>query len=108
MIDIKEMILLIEKRPGICVGDKRVDYLSHYLTGRLEGTENKVDQVFRSTFSQYMHDWINKNVVKDNLEIEFNFNWYKMIYSVTNTEEEAWELFFNIAHEFFLQLDVEN
>lgn len=57
------------------------------------------------TFPQYIYDWIVRNIDNDISELVFSFYWYKMIYRVTTCEEEAWNLFFRIAHDFFSQID---
>lgn len=40
-------------------------------------------------------------------DVEFSFFWFEMIYSVTSTEEEAWELFFRLSYEYLDQLEAE-
>lgn len=104
MVDIQELIYLIQKRPGISVGSNRVDYLFHYLTGRLEGSKGEKEALFCSTFAQYLHNQLEQDIAKKG-SIQFSFYWYKMIYSITDDEDKAWELFFKIAHKYFAQIE---
>lgn len=106
---IKEMLQCIEKKPCLYLGtnERRVDYLFQFLMGRLDPHENEINGIFRSEFTQWIYNWIVKKGYSEGLEFKFSFIWYKMIYSVTNSEEEAWNLFFQIAHDYFNQPLVE-
>ena len=98
----------IEKRPGI-VGmannEKRLDYLCYFLNGWFINNKSKISARYCKEFAHYIHSWIMRENKISN--IDFSFLWYKMIYKVTETEEEAWKLFFKMSYEYIDKLEAE-
>lgn len=99
---IREMLQNIEKRAGMYLGEKdsRIDYLYHFLSGWFGNNSKGINGRYRAEIANWIYDWVVNNRNADFSEVEFSFLWYKMIYSIANTEEEAWELFFKLSYEF--------
>lgn len=104
---IREMLEYIKKRPGMYLGEKegRIDYLRPFLTGWFWNNDEGINGIYRAGISHWIYEWINKN--DESLNVEFSFLWDKMIYHVTDTEEEAWELFFKLSYKYLDQLETE-
>lgn len=107
---IREMLKNIEKRPGMYLGtdERRLDYLCHYLDGWFVNNECKENNMYRAKMANWIYDYIENNSSGDYSKIEFSFLWYKMIYCITNTEEEAWKLFFKLSYEYLDYLEKED
>lgn len=59
-------------------------------------------QFFSDEFQNWVRMWIG-----DNFEVVFDEErgWYQYIVSVTNNNEEAYNLFFNLTEKFFLEFN---
>ena len=106
---IREMLEYIKKRPGMYLGEKegRIDYLRHFLAGWFWNNDEGINGRYRAGIAHYIYEWIRKNKSNEFTKIEFSFLWYKMIYSVTDTEADAWELFFKLSYEYLDCLEAE-
>ena len=106
---ILEMLRYIEKNPRIYLGtnEKRLDYLCHFLDGWFINNECELNIKYHAAMANWIYEYIMKNVTMVNSSVEFSFLWYKMIYNVTKTEEEAWELFFKLSYEYLDKLEIE-
>lgn len=107
---IREMLQLIEKRPGMYLGEKdsRIDYLYHFLTGWFGNNDDEVNSRYRAGIANWIYDFIVRTKSEEVSDIEFSFLWYKMIYGITNSEKEAWDLFFKLSYEYLDYLEKEN
>ena len=108
-MNLKELINLIQKRPGVFVEEERLDYVYYLVCGHLGcNLKNKMnykeDLNFSSFFPRWLLIWVRDHVDK-NYEVR-NLVWYHIIEDVTNTDNEALALFFKLCDEFF-QLDEE-
>lgn len=106
---IKEMLINIEKNPGIYLGtnERRLDYLCHFLDGWFINNENELNNKYHAQMANWIYNWIMENRSLENKNIKFSFLWYDMLYSITKTEDEAWELFFHLSYEYLSQLESE-
>lgn len=107
---LREMLNDIKCNPKIAGLDndgKRIDYLLHYLDGYLEISEDKITYRFWVGLPHWVEAWILKNKPDAAANVQFSFLWYQMVYSITSTEEEAWELFFRLSYEYLDQLEAE-
>lgn len=102
-MDIKEFIAAIQNRPKMFVEEVRLDYLYYLIFGHLGSNLMKeysdIDKKFSAYFYNYVLEWVRKNV-DENYERN-SFFWYHIIRDVTNTEEEAVDLFFKLSEKFF-------
>lgn len=107
---IKEMLGYIKMRPGMYLGERdgRADYLFYFLEGWFEHHGDGIIGRYHEGIAHWIYEWIGKDKKRETSTVEFTFNWYKMIYSITSTEEEAWELFFRISNEYIEQLETED
>ena len=106
---IREMLGYLEKRPGMYLGTggKRLDYLCHFIDGWLLGNkEPLINYKYHMGITQWISDWILKNKSIDVSHLRLSGPKYIMIYEVTESEEEAWELFFIIAFEYIDYLEL--
>lgn len=102
-MDIKEFIAAIQNRPKMYVEEVRLDYLYYLIWGYLGGNLMKgysdIEKKFQAYFYNYVLEWARKNV-DENYERNSLF-WHQIIRDVTNTEEEAVDLFFKLSEKFF-------
>lgn len=107
--ELRELLDTVKKRPGI-IGmaneEKRIDYLCYYLDGWSANKASTINYDFVKGMAHWIYKWICENN-EESSNVEFSFLWYKMIYSVVNTEEEAWELFFKLSYAYLDQLEAE-
>lgn len=105
-MDIKEFIAAIQNRPKMFVEEIRLDYLYYLIWGYLGSNLMKgysgIDEKFQAHFYNYVLEWVRKNV-DENYERN-SFFWYHIIRDVTNTEEEAVDLFFKLSEKFFEEI----
>lgn len=105
-MDIKEFIAAIQNRPKMFVEEVRLDYLYYlifgYLGSNLMKEYSDIDEKFSAHFYNYVLEWVRKNV-DENYERN-SFFWYHIIRDVTNTEEEAVDLFFMLCEIFFEEI----
>ena len=103
-MNIEEFIRAIQKRPLMYIEALRIEYIYHLLTGfHLSNVSNKnyndVDRCFHSFFKKWILQWIRKNKNPD-YDVE-SFYWHHFIKDITESEEEAVELFFQLSEQFF-------
>ena len=103
MCDIEQMIERIKKRPGMYLGkeDINVKEVYMYLRGfcaakSTNQIERELDKWFRTNFSHYVFEWLNKNNKLN--QDEFTFIWYKYFDSY---DEEGIILFYAACESFF-------
>lgn len=108
MLEIKNMFNAIKARPQNYIGitDKRLDYLCYFLWGRLAICYDKHYGKFREDFTHWIYTYLKNN--SNNYNVKFEYLWYRMIYSVTDSEDEAWALFFQIAQDYFEKYSFED
>lgn len=104
-MSIRELINSIKIRPKMFVAEVQLDYIFHFLLGYLGAEKHNASEEERELCSIYagrfVH-WVHKSVnTNSSNPIEFDFIWYRMIEKVTNSEQEAAELFFKLSEEFF-------
>lgn len=110
-ITIREMLVCLNERPGMYLAsnEKKLNRLSHFVDGWL--LNNKVPQInhnYHMGITHYISDWIMKNKCIDVSQLQLLGPKYKMIYAVTRSDEEAWELFFKISYEYLDYLEAED
>ena len=74
---------------------------------QLKQEDRWLAKIINNGIAHYIYEWIRKNKSNEFTKIEFSFLWYKMIYSVTDTEDDAWELFFKLSYEYLDCLEAE-
>ena len=105
---IREILASMEVRSVMYLAtkEKRLDYLCHFLDGWLFGNkEPMINYKYHMGITQWICDWIMKNKSIDVSHMLLSGHKYNMIYEVTDSEEEAWELFFVIAYEYIDYLE---
>ena len=107
-MDIKTFISSIQNRPKMYVEEIRLDYIFYLIFGFLgsnmiNGSIYNTDQKFKIYFSDWVLNWITNNI--DKSYEQKSFFWYHYLCDVTNSEEEAVELFFKLSSIFFEHLD---
>ena len=109
-MNVKEFINAIRNRPRMYVEDIKLDYIYYLIIGFLGSNlinkkGNNIDQIYKSFFCQWMLKWVKENV-NENYERK-SFFWYNIIRDVTNSEDEAVQLFFELTDKFFEEMDFE-
>ena len=108
-MNIKEFINAVQDRPQMYVEEVKLDYIYYLLMGFLGSnmvnrSGSKIDQTFKIYFSNWVLEWVKKNV-NENYERR-SFFWYHILTDITNSEREATELFFQLSNEFFQELAI--
>lgn len=97
MVDIEKLFHLVEKRPGIATGEKKVAYLSHYFAGIFAEEAGMFISQEYINISQWIYNWS----VKNGYKVEMSIWWHDMIYEMISDEDGAWNLLFEIIHGYF-------
>lgn len=104
VVQIRELINAMRSRPQMYLEDMKLDYIYHFIFGYLMSIKvNGKESVRGISFARYMFYWILEWIVK-NIDASYkpkDFHWHHIIYEVTNSEDEAVELFFKISDEIF-------
>lgn len=103
---VREVLNSIQKRPAIYIAtkEKRLDYACHFIDGWLFGNKEPIiNYKYHMGITQWICNWILNNKGIDVRQIKGPK--YMMIYEVTEDEEQAWELFFKIAHDYLDYLE---
>ena len=103
-MNIKDFINAIQSRPKMYVEELRLDYIYYIIIGFLgSNLMNKnacsLDQAYKNYFPNWLLEWVRKNK-NEYYEIR-SFYWYHILIDVTNSEEEAIMLFFELSDKFF-------
>ena len=104
MMNIKDLINAIQSRPKMYVEELRLDYIYYIIIGFLgSNLMNKnacsLDQAYKNYFPNWLLEWVRKN--KNEYYEKRSFYWYHILIDVTNSEEEAIMLFFELSDKFF-------
>lgn len=104
-MNIENLIYQIKGRPGMFVQDKRLDYIKYLITGfYLHGSATKTAAAIDIHFTEEFHGWT-RDWIADNLGLTYQGErgWYEYITFSTHSNEEAFNLFFKLAEEFFAE-----
>lgn len=109
-MNIQELISAIRRRPGMFVQDRRLDYVKYFITGfHCHGSVTKtavtIDEYFYQEFHIWVREWIENKI---GMEFDEERGWYEYIISSTKNNEEAFDLFFKLADEFFKEFHQAN
>lgn len=110
-MNVKDFIKMIKKKPQVFVHEVRADYLEYVIEGFMccnsmyKRTDNE-EKCFHSHFVNWLVEWINKNL--DNKYRMKSFYWHQILRDVTNDEQEAVDLFFQLCDLYFQQYEKEN
>lgn len=101
-LSVSELLNYIDRRPGMYLGsnEKRLDYLCHFLDGWFINNECELNVRYHEGITKWIYNWILKNKKKTEDDMKFLLPRYKMIYNITNSEQEAWDLFYKISDNF--------
>lgn len=106
-MNIEELLALIKPRPSMFIGELNLEFLQQYINGFLFNNVitkscDEIDQRFKEDF----HAWVKKKLEEErNKELPTSRNYVYYINAVEQNEKEKVELFFNLASEFFEELD---
>lgn len=103
-MNIEQVIEVIKDRPLMYIETLRIENIHHLLRGfHLSSVVNKtcepLDNYFNVYFIKWVLQWIRKNK-NPNYDVE-SFYWHHFIKDITESEEEAIELFFQLSEQFF-------
>ena len=94
MMNIKDFINAIQNRPKMYVEELRLDYIYYIIIGFLGS-----NLMNKNYFPNWLLEWVRKN--KNEYYEKRSFYWYHILIDVTNSEEEAIMLFFELSDKFF-------
>lgn len=108
-MDIETFIKSVQSRPLMYVEEVKIEYIYYLIVGFLGSNlinqrGYDIDQNFKSNFMQWVYDWVLKNVNRD--YERKSFFWYHIIKEITNSEEEAVNLFFELSDTFFRECKI--
>ena len=102
---IKELVKGMRIRPLMYLQEEKIDYIYHFFIGYCglarhygDYTED-MDKHFVTWFVQWLNNWIIENYDK-NYEFK-TFHWNETIKEITQSEEEAVQLFYELCEQFF-------
>ncbi|MEG2567042.1 hypothetical protein EYY86_02015 [Hafnia paralvei] len=98
-MNINELLLAMQKRPGMYVKsvsfDNIIDYIDAFLsTKRICGINDCKDDYFSSHFPSWVCKYFN-------MDDEYSRNWDKIIYLNSYSDEDAVEKLFSLSFLFF-------
>ncbi len=107
-MNIQEFVKAVQSRPQMYVEKVRVDYVYYLIIGFLgsnliNSNECGIEQCFRLHFSKWLLEWVREN--KDKQYNSTSFFPYTILRDITNDEQEAVELFFELCNYFFEECD---
>ncbi|WP_020224855.1 hypothetical protein [Holdemania massiliensis] len=105
-MNIKELIQLVKRRPGMFIGDLKLEYLYHFINGFLfnnisTSRADEIDEAFKREFHQWVREWIKEN---KNIEFDEDRNYLYYIQEVCKSQEQCFTMFFELAEEYFKEL----
>lgn len=102
---IKEVIKTMKARPLMFVQEEKIDYICHFIRGFCasagwysSGTK-EIDSYFEEWFVKWLNNWIIENY--DNKHEFKTFYWNETLKEITQSEEEAVQLFYELCEQFF-------
>ncbi|MCB5955327.1 hypothetical protein [Enterococcus sp. CWB-B31] len=100
--NVEKLITSVQLRPKMYIAEIRIDYLYHFLLGRISAVMRTdliedIDLVFKRNFSRWTEEWMLEKFGKKYDELF----WYKWFQKAAKTDQEAMELFFEASKEFF-------
>lgn len=110
-MNVKDFIKNIQKKPKAWLHEVRTDYLEYVIEGFIccNSMYDRADDEeisFRCYFVNWTVDYIRKNI--DSQYEMKSFSWHQILKDVTNDEQEAFALFFQLSDLFFKQYEKEN
>lgn len=106
--NVKYFIKNIQKKPIAYVHEVKTDYLEYLIDGFIccnlmyDRVDNE-ERYFHCYFVDWIVEWINKNI--DNKYKRRSSLWHQILRDVTNDEQEAVALFFQLCDQFFKQYE---
>ena len=97
-MQIEQLIISIQKRPGMFIKEERIDYIYYLLSGycgannKLEGDD--MEQKFCYWFSKWLRMWIVDNV--DSGYLPKTAYWYDDIKMIAKNEKDEVDIFSTI------------
>lgn len=104
-MNVEKFILAIKNRPLMYVEQIRIDYIFYLLKGYVGSNlsieeKKEIDYTFHSKFYQWVLAWTNKNTDKV-FETSESYYWHKILSEVSDSEQSAVNLFFELCDTFF-------
>ena len=104
-MNVEKFILAIKNRPLMYVEQIRIDYIFYLLKGYVGSNlsieeKKEIDYTFKQKFYQWVLAWANKNTDKV-FETSESYYWHKILSEVSDSEQSAVNLFFELCDTFF-------
>lgn len=99
----EELIVLMQPRPCMFIGELNLEFLQQYINGFLfNNVITKKSDELDKRFKEDFHEWVKKRLEEENdKELPGARNYVYYINSVTQDEKEKVDLFFDLALGFF-------
>lgn len=109
--NVTNVIKNIKIRPLMYVEKEELGYIIQFINGyvyhsNIIDEENEINNKYQLEFHFWLAEWIKRN--RNNLYEFHTYHISKMIYEITDSEEEAVELFYQLTDEFFAEMEREN
>lgn len=113
-MSIEKFIKAIRNRPLMYVEKLEINYIYYLVIGFLgsnlmKGDIYKIDRIFHKHFVGWVIKWVQENV--DSNYVKKSFYWHHIFIAITDSEEDAVKLFFELSEKFFeeyqFQIDLE-
>ena len=103
-MSIEKFIRNIRNRPLMYVEKLDMHYIYYLIVGFLgsnlkEGDSYKIDRIFHRHFIGWLIKWVKENV--DSNYEKKSFYWHHIFIEITDNEEDAVKLFFELSEKFF-------
>lgn len=103
-MQIEQLIDSIQRRPGMYIEEKRIDYIYYLISGYCGANykllnEDDMNSRFSSWFGKWLLQWI-----EENIDTEYTPNtviWYYYIKWLAKDEQQEFTLFFDLCKMFF-------
>lgn len=101
-MQIKQLIISIQKRPKMFVKEEKIEYIYYLLSGYCGASkrvcDDEMDQKFCFWFGQWLKRWIIENF--DANYVPTTAYWYDDIKAVVSEPQNEFGLFFELCHSF--------
>ena len=103
-MSIEEFIKSIRNRPLMYVEKLDINYVNYIVIGFLisnlmKDDSYKIDKIFHRHFIGWLIKWVKENV--DSNYKKKSFYWHHIFIEITDNEEDAVKLFFELSEKFF-------
>ncbi|MCB5952372.1 hypothetical protein LI951_09875 [Enterococcus sp. BWT-B8] len=104
--NVEKLITSVQLRPKMYIAEIRIDYLYHFLLGRISAVMRTdliedIDLVFKRNFSRWTEEWMLEKFGKKNMMNYFGINGFKKLLRRT---KKLWNCFLKPVKNFSMTI----